>query len=192
MILGSLLGDLNISKPKNGKSCKLTIVHCEKQKQLFFKKFKLLGEFRGKYKLYTILDKRTLKVYPQYRGNSKSHVEFNKIYDILYINGKKQITSGYLNLITSPIALAYWFMDDGTNRGTLATNCFSEQEVDLLIEWLFNKWNIIATKQKNLKNYVIHISNKSRLNFEKLIVDYMVPDMYYKLKYINQLNREVC
>ena len=78
-------------------------------------------------------------------------------------------------------------MDDGTKRGTIATNCFSEKEVDLLIEWMKEKWNIICTKQKNLKNFVLHISAKSRLDFEKLIFPYVVPSMYYKLEHITAL-----
>ena len=182
-IYGSLLGDLSINLQKQSKSAKLALVHGECQKELFLEKVKLLGDFMGSFKLYRSFDKRTDKVYSQYRGNSKSHDEFTKIYKVLYINGIKTITEEYLNLINHPIALAYWFMDDGTNRGTFATNCFSEQEVYLLISWLSSKWNIIATKQKNLKQFVIHISAKSRKLFEDLIFPYIIPEMRYKLIY---------
>lgn len=74
-------------------------------------------------------------------------------------------------------------MDDGCNTGTIATNGFSEKEVDLLIKWLFNKFNIISTKQKNVCNYVLHISSKSRVHFELLIAPYIIPSMKYKLKF---------
>ena len=47
--------------------------------------------------------------------------------------------------INSPIALAYWFMDDGTYNGCIATDSFSLEEDKLLQKWLFKKWNIITT-----------------------------------------------
>ena len=182
-IYGSLLGDLSIRKDPNGQNARLCLVHCAKQKNLFMEKVRILDIFMGNYKNVNTEDRRTNKIYYQIRGNSKAHPEFTNIYNILYINNVKTITSEFLNLITHPIALAYWFMDDGTNRGTFATNCFSEKEVDLLIEWLKNKWNITCTKQKNLSNFVIHIAQKSRKDFEDLIYPYVIPSMYYKLQY---------
>ena len=93
MILGSLLGDLNLRKPKNGVNSNLALVHCEAQKELFMKKVEILGDFMGAYKKSIPKpDSRTGKVYIGYRGHSKSHPVFNKIYDILYPNDKKTIT----------------------------------------------------------------------------------------------------
>jgi hypothetical protein len=74
-------------------------------------------------------------------------------------------------------------MDDGCNSGTIATNCFTVSEVELLIKWLSEKYNIQATKQKNENNYVLHISSKSRVKFELLISPYIIPSMKYKLKF---------
>jgi hypothetical protein len=135
-------------------------------------------------------DKRTGNVYKTWRGNSKAHKELTDIYNILYIDNIKTVTKEYLELINSPIALAYWFMDDGCINGTISTNGFKEQEIDLLINWLYEKWNIKATKQKNLKNFILHISQKSRLDFELLIFPYVISSMYYKLKYLEILRAE--
>ena len=184
MILGSLLGDMSIGHPrKHHPTCKLAIVHSTKQRDLFVKKVEILNEFMGSYRESKYFDKRTNKEYYTIRGNTKSHKIFNDIYEVLYINKIKTITQKYLDMINHPIALAYWFMDDGSNNGTIATNCFTEKEVDLLINWLFNKYGIIATKQKNTRNYVLHISNKSRFKFELLIAPYIIPSMRYKLKF---------
>ena len=192
-IYGSLLGDLSLSKPdKSHPNSRLCIVQSKKQEEFFMKKVEILGEFMGAYKLTNLTpDKRTGKIYATYRGNSKAHPIFTKLYNELYKNGVKTITQEFLNKINSPIALAFWFMDDGTYRGTLATNGFSEQEIDLLIKWMKEKWNIDCTKQQNVQSttqYVIHISEKSRKYFEKLIFEYVVPSMYYKLKYTNELS----
>lgn len=189
MILGSLLGDMNIGKPrKHHPTCRLALVHSTKQKELFMEKVKILGEFMGDYQEYNYLDNRTNNIYSTIRGNSKSHKIFNDIYNILYINGVKTITQEYLDKINHPIALAYWFMDDGCNQGILATNGFSESEVDLLQVWLKEKWNIITTKQKNKKYFVLKITKDSRIEFDRLIFPYIIPSMQYKLKYIFALS----
>lgn len=195
-IYGSLLGDLSIGKPtKKNPNCRLYIVHSQKQEELFMKKVEILGEFMGAYKLTNLTpDKRTGKVYATYRGNSKAHPIFNQIRALLYINDVKTITQTFLDKIHSPIALAYWFMDDGTYNGHIATNGFSTQEVDLLVNWMQLKWNIQCTKQRNQQSttqYVIYIKQSSRKYFEELIFPYIIPSMYYKLKFLSQLAESV-
>ena len=189
MILGSLLGDMNIGKPrKQHPACRLALVHSIKQKELFMKKVEILGEFMGEYREYSYLDNRTNNTYYSIRGNSKSHKVFNDIYNKLYINNTKTITQEYLDMIDHPIALAYWFMDDGCNQGILATNGFTETEVDLLQTWLKEKWNIITDKQKNKNYFILKITKESRLEFDRLIFPYVIPSMQYKLRYIFALS----
>jgi DNA-binding CsgD family transcriptional regulator len=189
MILGSLLGDMGLSNNKG--NARLSLVHSENQSELFKSKVEILGEFMGRWRLQTPKpDNRTGKIYKTYRGNSKAHEELTEIRDILYKNKIKTISKEYLEMINHPVALAYWFMDDGSSNGTISTNCFSESEVELLIDWLYEKWKIKATKQKNLKKFVLHISTKSRLDFEFLIFPYIIPSMYYKLKNLQILQAE--
>lgn len=184
MILGSLLGDMNIGKPrKHYPTCRLALVHSTKQKELFMKKVEILGEFMGDYRECSYLDNRTNNTYSTIRGNSKSHKVFNDIYNKLYINGVKTITQEYLDMIDHPIALAYWFMDDGSHSGTIATNSFSLNEVNLLSNWLKNKFDINTTIQKNNNYYIIYITSYSRINFDELVAPYIIPSMKYKLKY---------
>lgn len=187
-ILGSLLGDLSIDLTGKMKNAKLCLVHSIKQEELFMKKVEILGEFMGNYKLYIPApDKRTGKIYQTWRGNSKTHKLFNEIYKLLYPNNIKTITQEYLHKINNPIALAFWFMDDGTYSGQIATNCFTEQEVDLLINWMKEKWNIDCSKHKNSSSFVIYLKESTRLDFERLIFPYMIPSMYYKLKFLDIL-----
>lgn len=189
-ILGSLLGDLSIDLTGQMKNAKLCLVHSIKQEELFMKKVEILGDFMGSYKLYSPQDKRTGKVYQTWRGNSKSHKNFNKIYNLLYSNGIKTITQEYLDKINNPIALAFWFMDDGTERGTIATHCFSEEENKLLQKWMLEKWNIKCSLQRELEHLKLYILAESRLDFERLIFPYIVPSMYYKLKFLDILKAE--
>ena len=188
MILGSLLGDMSIKYDSKGKNASLCLVHCIAQEELFMKKVEILGDFMGSYRLSNKNpDPRTGKIYLGYRGNSKAHPIFKKIYDLLYPNNKKTITKEYLDKINHPIALAYWCMDDGTYNGTIATNSFLEYEVDLLVDFLYKKFDIQAHKRINTKNqFVIFIESKSRERFDSLIAPYFVESMKYKLKHIPQ------
>lgn len=193
MILGSLLGDLSLTNPNiNGNiNSRLAVVQSEQQEELFMKKVEILGEFMGSYKLYeSKVDERTNKTYKSWRGNTKAHKVFTDIYNILYPNNVKILTEDYLNKIHHPIALAFWFMDDGCKDGTIATNCFTEQEDELLIDWMSKKWSICCTLQKNKSNFVLYIKSEFRLRFEKLIFPYIIPSMYYKLKYIEELKAQ--
>lgn len=192
-IRGSLLGDLNLSNPTSNRhiNSRLALVHSNKQEELFFKKVEILGEFMGSYKLYEAKpDPRTGNIYKTWRGNSKSHKVFTNIYNELYPNNKKVLTQEYLDTVHHPIALAYWFMDDGTYNGVFATHCFSLPENELLCTWLAEKWGINCTIQHNLNQFQIYIKSESRLKFEKLIFPYMLPSMYYKLKYLDVLKAE--
>lgn len=192
MVLGSLLGDMNLSVPGVNRqvNSRLAIVQSEQQEELFMKKVEILGEFMRSYRLYTPNpDNRTGKVYKSWRGNSKAHKVFTDIYYLLYPNGIKTLTKEYLDKINNPIALAYWFMDDGTFDGHIATNCFSEKEHELIINWMQEKWNISCTRHKNSNQFNLYISQKSRLDFERLIFPYILPSMYYKLKFLDILKQ---
>lgn len=188
-LLGTLLGDSALTKPNC--NSRVNIIHCDAQRDLFMEKVKILGDFMGAYKLYnSLVDPRTNKIYPSWKGSSKHHPEFTKLYEMIYVNGVKTVTEKWLSKIDDPIALAFWWMDDGTHCGTIATNSFSLEECTLLKNWLWDKWSILATIQSNLSNYVIRISEKSRYQFEKLIFPYIIPSMYYKLKYVSDLIAE--
>jgi hypothetical protein len=86
----------------------------------------------------------------------------------------------------TPLALAIWFMNDGSkldNRAIITTNCFTYEEICFLCEVLKRKFNITATPNNNGKNksFIIYIHVSSMLLFSKLIKPYMIPSLYYKL-----------
>lgn len=88
----------------------------------------------------------------------------------------------------TPLALAIWFMDDGSNLGKgarIATNCFTLEEVKFLCNVLKNKFNILATPNKSGKDkgYIIYISVKSMPVFTNIVKPYLLPSLYYKLGY---------
>ena len=182
ILYGSLLGDMSISKTKN--SYRPSISHGGQQELYFDYKCKEFKNLLGKINKSKRFDKRTKKYYNKYSVKFLANQVYEKFYNSLYKNGTKSVTQEWLDKIT-PLGLAIWFMDDGSNCGTIATNCFIKEECFLIQKWLKSKYNIETTLQKQRKEniqYVIYIKTNSRKLFYNTIIKYVIPSMLYKLK----------
>ena len=106
---------------------------------------------------------------------------------------KNDITNNYIKIVPlnieeylTPLALAIWFMDDGSRLGPgirIPTNNFSYKEVEFLCNILFKKYNLIATIHTGGqdKGYVLYIQKQSVPLFISLVKEHMLPSLYYKL-----------
>ena len=64
----------------------------------------------------------------------------------------------------------------------LATNSYTKKEVDLLIDVLINKFNLMSYSLKDGKgNYVIRISSKSIVTLQTLLKPLIPEIMKYKI-----------
>lgn len=180
IIFGSLLGDLSIGY--QGNECRLSFNQGGTHEAYFDYVCSFFKGLLGKVNKSDRYDKRTNKWYHKYAVRSLTNPIFTKIHNICYPNGKKTITEKQLKFLT-PMGLAFWFMDDGTNSGTIATNCFSTEECELLIDW-FNRHNILASIQHGTNNghvqNLIYIHVESRKHFYDLVEPYIIPEMMYK------------
>jgi len=110
-------------------------------------------------------DKRTGVVYTGIYFNTHCLPCFNALYSLFYIGGVKIVPSNIFELLT-PLGLAYFICDDGyfdksTKIVKLCTENFTESEVDLLIQVLENKFNLVCRKEKRGKGFRIVIKNES-------------------------------
>ena len=180
ILYGSLLGDMSIGI--NWKNARPSITHGTGQEEYFDYKCSFFKGILGNVCKTPRYDKRTNKWYHKYAVRSLTNPIFTKIHNICYPNGKKTITEKWLKFLT-PMGLAFWFIDDGTNSGIIATNCFSTEECELLINW-FNKHNITASIHHGTNNghvqNLIYIHTKSREHFYNLVEPYIIPEMMYK------------
>ena len=150
-IMGSLLGDGCLRKCSD-RAKGLRWNHGEKQMEYLQWKYRALSEFArrepytepnpGYGSTWAILELRSLGI-------------LHSLHTLLYPNGaqRKTVTMAYLSEITHPIALAWWFMDDGTrqagyNTGKICTNGFSQEENELLADWLLYRWGVTCSAQK--------------------------------------------
>ncbi len=183
ILYGSLLGDMCISIFY--KNARPSINHGTGQEEYFDYKCSFFKEILGNVCKTPRYDKRTDKYYDRYSVRLLAHPIFTEMYKFCYSNGVKTVTKEWLDKIT-PRGLAFWFMDDGSNNGTLATNSFSYEEVCLIQKWFKEKYNIDTTiqttKSKNGAQYLIYIKASSRSIFYNLVKSYIIPSMEYKFE----------
>lgn len=111
----------------------------------------------------------------------------------LYKDGKKTYTRKMLNLLC-PLGLAIWYMDDGSCyykreksgkiksvETVLSTYC-SKEEIEILIEYFKEVWNIEWKIKKNKGKYSLRIGKKESMRFFNIIRDEIIPSMMYKIK----------
>ena len=182
VLYGSLLGDMSIDV--NWKNARPIITHGGEQLEYFKHKCEIFKNLICKPCTKDRYDKRTDKWYHRYTVKFLTNPIYTKVKEQLYPNGVKTVTKEWLDKVTAR-GLAFWFMDDGTNSGTIATNSFSLEECNLIVKWFAEKWGIKCTIQKSTNNghlqYLVYISTKSRPIFYNLVKPYFIPSMLYKL-----------
>jgi recombination protein RecA len=181
VIYGTLLGDGSIRLSGTGKSARLRINQCLDQAAFVEWKYEKL--------------KRLVGTSPQTLPNggwgkevrrftTLSFPELKEIYDNVTANEKKYVNWSWLNNITHPIALAVWYMDDGSqgkSQMTLHTESFTKQENDMLSAWMKKKWNIDCHSYPTKSYWCLRFPAKGRETFQELVRDYLIPEMKYKL-----------
>jgi len=113
-----------------------------------------------------------------FRVNTFTFSSFNYIHNMFY--KLDPLTNKYIKIIPielysflTPLALAIWFMDDGSKlkKGgyRIATNCFTYNEIQYLCLILKNKYNLKCSIHSagNNKGFIIYIYKSSIEDFSK-------------------------
>jgi len=202
VIFGSLLGDMSITKHKHNTPYvdhsinlpRIRILHSSKQKDYVRWKYEILISI-ARTEPYEILQVGGF-------GDGSYSCRFetlslpclNPIYDIVIgESGKKHISQEWLDQITDPIALATWFMDDGSRGGgrgfypMLSLGLTTDEEMFILQEWLIDIWELrtnyrrIKTGYNDNTKVNLRIFPKDIEKFRQLIEPYIIPSMRYKI-----------
>lgn len=186
IIIGSLLGDSSLRKTNINPF--FTCEHGIKQVDYCKWKVKELSSLGAKFFLRKrkTIDSRTGIYYESAICSLPANPEFLSIYNNLYINGKKTITKEILKYFDE-LSLAVMFMDDGSHHGqsiSISTNCFSEEELLILIEFFSSRFNL--TFHIN-SNRAIYLLKKDFEHFKQLVLPHMRQELLYKLS-LNHVN----
>jgi hypothetical protein len=116
---------------------------------------------------------------------------FTELNSLFYHNKIKVVPVNIYELLT-PVALAHMIMGDGEARTSglvLCTNSFTVKDVVRLMNVLIIRYRIecvLRLKKQNKKTeYLIYIRQNSMPLLRSIVVSYMHPSMYYKIKIEN-------
>lgn len=184
VLIGTVLGDSSLRVQSNTVNANpsLSCAHCVAQKEYCEYKTKIFENLGAKcnYHKRNIPDKRNGIYYEDYAMYVPANPEFLIYYQSFYKNGKKVIPFELLDNFTE-VSLAFMYMDDGSktnNTYSIATNCFSMEDLIKFKKFLYNKFNIETTIRKN---HVLYIRICSKDIFTSLISPHFCECMKYKL-----------
>jgi recombination protein RecA len=181
IIFGTLLGDGSVSLSGTGKSARVSINQSMAQKELVEWKYAKL--------------RRLVGTPPKERANggfggslcrfsTLSSLALKEIYDIVHVGGKKTVTTQWLAGITHPIALAVWYMDDGSQQRStmnIHTEGFSQVENEILAGWMKSVWGVECHPYSVGKYWRLMFPAEGRDRFQELVGRYVVPELQYKI-----------
>lgn len=189
ILFGTLLGDANLQTYTGGKTWRIRFIQSNINKSYLFHLYYVFEEF--------------VKTPPKLSYLKSGHsrwtfnttvqpiaLEFSKIF---YNNKKNKIlpSKEMLMKYLTPLAISYWYMDDGSLKSNclsyyLCTDSFKLSELKILKEVFKEKYDIDinfhkTSVQKEQRGYRIYIPKRESYKFYKLIEKYIHRDMKYKL-----------
>jgi len=194
LIYGSLLGDASLIKYKDKRPSRqgwyvLQFAHGEKQLDYLKFKHKILCSTRKILRRERTSFGKTGILY----SFGFAHRPFlSELHKITHKNGRKTVSTEWLEKL-SELGLAFWFQDDGHTTmsgrkrkdGThtqhvarIATNGFAEPEINIILEYFINKWDLKFHKVRGDHGISIGI----RCNAAKRFIDLIAPHLYLSYK----------
>ena len=187
IILGTILGDAHLYSMKT--DARLEIGHSEKQKEYVLYKYGELKRFVGAQPhRVKIFDPRYQKTYVQWRFKTKASPLLTEFHRYFYRETKKIIPKDIASILTSPLSLAIWFMDDGGRRNDcyglfLNTLSFTKDEHEVLRKCLKQNFSLDTRLHWIQDGYRIYIPSSNAKHFCELVDPFIIPSMKYKLPY---------
>jgi recombination protein RecA len=192
LILGSLMGDGNLSKPvrQEDHSARFRMGHGAKQKDYLDWKVSLLAN---------IGHSRTVNAKGAVFADFTPLAELSELRGVVYQgDGRKHLSWDYLKALT-PLALATWYMDDGcftlrskgvqertqggSGRIEICVEAMSPGSRERLLQYLQDthgldvRIRVRGTQQVSILQFTTAASAK----FQKMVAPYIHPSMEYKL-----------
>ncbi len=187
VLAGTLLGDGCLETQNNGRTYRLKVEHSLQQKEYVDWKYDVFKDW--------VLTKPKIRTYStfslerkNYRFSTVSGGSLRFYAQQFYQNGKKIVPKLISKLLT-PLALAVWFMDDGSIKSSqhkalvIHSQSFSKFDLQRIIKILESKFQIksVLRKRQDGKGYVIYLLSETIDKFISLVGKNILPSMKYKL-----------
>jgi LAGLIDADG DNA endonuclease family len=188
ILTGTLLGDGYLQKT-GLKNARLRLEHGGKQKDYLLWKMRAFPRlFQGKPVHLSRVHPKTLATYEYWRAQSSSSPVFGKWRTLFYPDGKKRIPENLVEILTEPLALAVWYMDDGyynpkDKNSFLYLGRVSKKEAVCAQNMLIKNFELSArVYDKKEKGFALYFSPAETKKLHVLIRQHLVlPTFAYKL-----------
>ncbi len=189
VVIGSILGDGFLQK--TGKNnARLRLEHSFKQQDYLIWKCQILNNFfQKKPEILTRTNLKFGKSYQYIRNQSYSGLEFGKLHQLFYVDGKRIIPNKISKLLKNPVSLAVWFMDDGYYylRDRIAYIYLPKLDPssvnNLLTALNLNYGLSPQLKIKKRGEYVLTFTVKDTKELMQIIKPYVIKSMSYKIPF---------
>ena len=195
ILVGTLLGDASMQKVSVNQESNIKWEQKALQKDYIFHFYNIFEPFILALPLLREIKGGCALDRQSYWVRTIRHPFFSEYKKLFYKQdeqGKQyKVVPANLDILLTPRAIAYWYMDDGTllksglNFYTyvLNTQNFSYIEQIQFKKILFDKFKLFVSIHKDLDKYKLYIQAQSRSDFEKLIKPYILPSFFYKIKF---------
>ncbi len=175
--IGTLLGDGSIKRPPGTRYCSLAMGHSDQQLSYLNWKLEMLKPFAsGKIQPH--------HQRPFHHGQTFTHPEFSKLDKQFYPAGKKEFPLELFQEL-DPLAIAVWYMDDGSysgGRSTLATCAFSFEATTRIAEWFTTKGMKAARHSNGNNSWIVGFTKAGTASLHDYVFPHIHPSMAYKLE----------
>ena len=187
MLIGTVLGAGFLQKT-GAKNARLRLEHGNEQKEyVFWKAAQFPRLFQGAPSYLERVHPKSGATYKYWRHQSNTTPEFGKWRVLFYPTGKKSIPQNLTHLLSNPLALAVWYMDDGyyydrDKVSYLYLGRVSEKEAQIAqnaIEKNFHLTSRIYDKKK--KGFALYFPRKETVRLHNTIRKHVLPLFSYKL-----------
>lgn len=187
IVIGTLLGDGHLAMLKH--DARLEVNHSDKQKDFVLWKHKELSRWvTARPHRIVINDRRWASTYIQWRFKTRTNPFFTDLHTQFYSGKKKIVPRTIFTLLTTPLSLAVWYMDDGGRRNDcyglfLNTLSFTKEENARLQACLLKNFSLNSRLHWIQDGYRIYIPSKDARRFCELVHSHILPSMQYKLSF---------
>lgn len=191
ILYGAILGDSCVEAGQSlPRKTRVRFEHAAQQRDYIEWKNRALAPYATSVREVDVFDKRTGKCYKKVRFDTLTLPLFNRFQQIFYCGNKKRVGSNISRYLTTPLALAVWYLDDGGKKTDckayrLHTNCYSLREVEVLRETLLSNFGITAAIHKQGGGFLLYIGARNGqanrfCEIVKPVVSSRIPSMLYK------------
>lgn len=184
VVIGNILGDAWMERKSDTSNARLRYEQTSpKHDERFYYTYLFYAPYcAGNSRTRTRTDKRTGTSSASNLFSTRALPFFTFYYELFYVNGVKTIPSN-IGLYLTPVAVAFWIMDDGHwNRGlTLNTQGFSVQGVELLVIALNTNFGINSYLRFEGGQPTLYVRKHEVPILAKQVLPFMHPSTHYKL-----------